>query len=203
MLKTYDFFSSEPIKELDEDNVIAIPTDTVYGLAIKYDSQIAYKKLIAAKGRDPLKPISVMFASNYDYHKLLITDSKIEKVIKYFLPGALTIVCNARKDAPYQTHLNTYKIGFRITADTKLDDFLKRLSYPLQVTSANISGNEALVNSDDVIKTFENKNEVTSIILGKCDSKIATTVVDLSTDKPKLLREGQIPFLKVVEIYNS
>ena len=81
MLKTYDFFSSEPIKELDEDNVIAIPTDTVYGLAIKYDSQIAYKKLIAAKGRDPLKPISVMFASDYDYHRLLITDSKIEKVI--------------------------------------------------------------------------------------------------------------------------
>lgn len=203
MLQIFTSFDREVIKELDAGKVIAFPTDTVYGFAIKYDDENAYKSLIKLKGRDPSKPISMMMSSTYDYSSLLVVDSKVKKVMERFLPGALTVIVKAKEDAPYQLHLGTYKIGVRISADEKLDKFLKELSYPLQVTSANRSNKETLFDSKRVIDEFKDDENLSSIILGQCKSKIATTVVDLTGDKPVLLREGEIPFNKVVEIYNS
>lgn len=203
MLKEYSFSSKEVVEELKNDEVVALPTDTVYGLAIKYDSLKAYKKLIALKGRDPLKPISVMFASNYNYNNLLYVDFKAKKVIDKFLPGALTIILKAKEDSPYQLHLNTYKIGFRITADKDLDYFLKKLDFPLQVTSANLSGEKTLYTSNDVIATFKDDENLSSIIVGECKSKIATTVVDLSEGIVDILREGEISKEEIEEVYYS
>lgn len=196
-----DTFLDENIKnKLLNDEVIALPTDTVYGFAIKYDSPIAYQKLIDIKGRSPDKPIALMFAPNYDYSNIIEVDCNSKKVIAKFFPGQVTLILKARNKVPYQTHLGSKKIGFRITAKKELNDFIASLNFPLQVTSANISGEKTLTNYQEVVDKFDN-SDVSMIVKGKCDSQISTTVVDLSNDKPVLIREGVIKFDDILKVY--
>lgn len=200
MIKVNTFLDEIIKTKLLNDEVIALPTDTVYGFAIKYDSKIAYEKLINIKGRSPNKPIALMFAPEFDYSSIVEVDSNSKKVIDKFFPGQVTLILKAKDNVPYQAHLGSNKIGFRITAKKDLNDFISRLNFPLQVTSANISKEKTLTTYEEVVEKFD-KSNVSLIVKGKCNSCVSTTVVDLSENKPILIREGVIKFDDIIKVY--
>lgn len=197
-------FTSSLAKEfLDKHLVLALPTETVYGLGVKWDSSEAYERLCQVKNRRPDKPIAVMAGTNFDLGKYFEISPRAKKVMNHFLPGPLTCLVKAKDIAPEQTHLGTFIAGIRIPDKKELLDFLNGLNYPLQVTSANISGQQALVHFNDVYDLFKDEPLVGGIIKGSCDSGRPTTVVDLTGDKIKVIRQGEITKEEIEAVFNQ
>ena len=203
IMQVLNDFSLAAKKILDEEYVLALPTETVYGVGIKWDSQLAYERLVKCKNRRPDKPIAVMCGRNFEFEKYFEITPVIKKVMKKFLPGPLTILVKVKDEAPYQTHLGTKVAGIRIPNEKNLLTFLDSLPYALQVTSANISGKPSTKDSNEVYKIFENSNDVKGIVLGKCESGIPTTVVSFVNDIPIIIREGEIKLEDINKVINE
>lgn len=202
-MKTISFEDQEAKDVIEEGYVLALPTETVYGLGVRWDSPIAYERLCEAKKRRPSKPIAVMCSDTFDLSKYFEMSEGAKRVMKTFLPGPLTCLVKAKNNAPEQTHLGTFVAGIRIPAKKELLSFLASLPYPLQVTSANMSGSPALKDYSDVEKTFENVPEVEAIVKGTCQSGTPTTVVDLTKEKPVILRQGEITEEEILSAFEG
>ena len=113
--KIYQSFEYEKIvSDLLEGQVVAFPTDTVYGLAIVYDDKESFDKLYQIKNRSITKPIAMMVASSSMIENVAFVDEKSQKVIDKLLPGALTIILNAKDNLPTHVTFNNPTVGIRI-----------------------------------------------------------------------------------------
>lgn len=188
------------IKVLNEHKIIGFPTETVYGLGIFYDDDIAYKDLVELKQREFTKPIAIMVNRHFDLDKFFVISDNARKIIYHFLPGPLTILLEAKNNFPLQCHLGTNIVGIRIPKNKRLQKLLKNVNKPLQVTSLNISGTSPITNYLDAMKTFGTNKNVGMILKGKCGSKVPTTIVDLTSNNIKIVREGEISRNDILEV---
>jgi len=188
---------------LAQGKVLALPTETVYGLGVRWDSPEAYETLCRVKNRRPSKPIAVMTGTHFPLDQYFEISPKIRRVMSAFLPGPLTVLVPAKKNAPLQTHLGTFVAGIRIPAKESLLTFLDSLPFPLQVTSANLSGKPATGKEEEVEEVFRNEKDVPAIVEGTCVSSVPTTVVDLTKDEPVLIRQGEIPLSEIQKIWEE
>ncbi len=200
-MEILSFQSPEAKEILEKGYILALPTETVYGVGVRWDNTKAYDRLCHAKNRRPDKPIAVMTGKSFDLGKYFEISAQTKKVMDAFLPGPLTCLVKAKSNAPEQTHLGTFIAGIRIPDKKELLDFLDSLGYPLQVTSANISGKPSTEDFNDVYATFEPCEDVKGIIKGTCTSGTPTTVVDLTGDKPVILRQGEITKEQIEKIF--
>ena len=190
------------VKVLQNDEVLALPTETVYGVAVVYDSKKAFDELVRVKQRSPEKPFALACASVQDSFAYIDVDEPTKKVMETFLPGELTVLVNAKKDLPWHVTLGTNVIGIRIPAYPYITELLKELGKPILLTSANISGQPTSRNYDDVLGYFDHK--IGGIVKGECTSKFASTIVNLSVPgKITLVREGPIPFEKIKQVWEE
>jgi L-threonylcarbamoyladenylate synthase len=196
-----EFTSPEAEKIVTEGYVLALPTETVYGVGVRWDDEKAYERLCACKRRRPDKAIAVMASDTFDLSPYFEITPAISRVMKAFLPGPLTVLVKAKKSAPYQTHLGTGIAGIRIPGKPELLAFLSLLPFPLQVTSANISGEPATSSFEEVRKTFEGSEEVKGIVKGTCVSSVPTTVVNLTGEKPIVIREGEVKLAEIEKAF--
>lgn len=203
-MKVTDFTDPKLISELENDNVVAIPTETVFGFAIKYDSKTAYKRLIELKHRDFNKPVAMMMSKSFLLSHLSCIESnlKIENVINNLMPGEITILVK-NISFPYQTHLGTNVVGIRVPNYEPLLKFLEKLDYPLQVTSANISSNPPLTKVEEIIEQFKGSKYLNYVVNGTTISNTPSTVIDLTTDVVKLIRVGNVSLNQIECIYNN
>lgn len=185
---------------LNNHKIVIFPTETVYGMAIYYDDEIAYNNLINLKKRSFDKPISIMVRSSFNLDDYFIISDKARRIINKFLPGPLTIILKLKTSFPYQSHLGIGNVGIRIPKDKKLQKLLNKVNKPLQVTSCNISNNKPCCSYKEANNLFGTNNEVGMIIKGKSKSNIPTTVVDLTTQDIKILREGEITKEMIMEV---
>ena len=199
--KIYQSFEYEKIvSDLLDGQVVAFPTDTVYGLAIVYDNKDAFDKLYQIKNRSITKPISMMVASSDIIHKVAFVDQKSQKVIDKLLPGALTIILNAKDNLPTHVTFNNPTVGIRIPNHQTTLNILNKVNKPLLVTSANISNSTDLIKAEDVFKQFN--GQIASLINEDATNGVASTVVNLTTSPIKVLRKGPIEeetILKIME----
>lgn len=159
--------------------VIAVPTDTVWGLAVDPSNHLAMQKLYRLKGRDAGKPL-VWMVADISLIPDLIIDSQATELMKRW-PGALTIIFR-RAD-------NT-TLGVRIPGHPWLIGLLQAWGKPLAVTSANLSGEPECVNRTHVEKLFGKHLDFygpESDLSGQ-----ASTVVDISSGVRKILRQGEL-----------
>ncbi len=186
-------FSDPRAKDiLLQGEVLALPTETVYGVGVRFDDENAYQRLCQCKGRSPSKPIAVRCGPDFPLDDYFLLTPAIKRVRKKFLPGPLTVLVKAKESAPYQTHLGTFVAGIRIPGKKELLDFLSSLPFALQVTSANRSGSPALKDRKNVIEVFKDSPLVKAIVEGKCESGTPTTVVSLVGDSPLIIRQGDV-----------
>lgn len=189
--------ATEIEKFLSLEECVAFPTETVFGLAVKYDSLSALNKLYDIKGRDASKAITLMLSSIDDISKYAEVDETADRLIKAFMPGKITLILKKKDivDDAFTSGLQT--IGIRIPDN----DFVLKLINtcgPLWVTSANKSGQENLVSSKQVYDMFN--KQIPLIVIGECKSKIASTVVDVSKGQVDILRIGDIDEKMIKEV---
>ena len=178
------------VEYLNNEEVIALPTETVMGLAIKASSFIAYQKLVEVKNRPSNKAFPFIVSSVEEIEKYAVLDEISKKIINAYMPGPLTIILKKRDCVDDRITNNKETIAIRIPDDKTLLKIVKELKEPILLTSANKSGENACLNSDEVNEIF--KDEVSLIIKGKCNYNIASTIVEIIDNKVNIIREGII-----------
>jgi len=174
------------------DGIIGYPTETVYGLGANAFSSAAITKIFQLKQRDHSKPILIIAA---DFHQVETCVAEVPELARQlaqsFWPGPLTIIFKA---APHLTRRllgDGDSIGIRIPANTICLELLRICGVPLTSTSANLAGAENPISAADVRKNFGQQLDMI-IDGGAASDHRPSTVIDLSGDKPVLVREGKI-----------
>ncbi len=177
--------SVEKIAEYARHEPVVIPTDTLYGLCMSVDGDIS--KVYRLKKRDLSKPIPIGVRDIEMMRSIVHLNSLAEKLVRSFMPGALTIVLWAKKRI-----FGWDKIAVRIPNHDIPLALMERIG-PITLTSANISGEKPPVTIDDTMRL----NVKYRIDCGRLGGK-ASTVIDL-TEGIKLIREGAIPYSRILE----
>lgn len=186
---------------LMEGAVVAFPTDTVFGLAVIYDDEDALHALKNAKVRPDTKPIPTMVGSIEQLEQVAVVTPIAKKLANAFMPGAITLIMK-KKDtvAEYVTNgLDT--IGIRMPDDSFVIDLIRKCGKPLLVTSANISGEETGITDQQVLDQLD--GAIDAIVLGEAAGKQASTIVDVSGDEVKVLRQGPIQESEILKVIHS
>lgn len=181
------------IKTLENDGIIIFPTDTVYGIGCNCFSEKAIKKIFDIKQRVQENPISVLTNNIEKMGKVAQKISeKQEKLIKEYMPGALTIILEKKQEVPGILTANLNTIGVRIPNNKIALQILEKFKYPLATTSVNIAGDNPGIEISDFIEEFKDKADII-IDGGKSKLGIASTVVSIGKDENiKILRQGGI-----------
>ena len=174
---------------LQNHKIIALPTDTVYGVGVMYGDLKDLQRLKNAKHRPETKPIPMMVSSIEHMELVAVVDERVKKIAEQFLPGALTLVLKVKDNVPkeYTNGLDT--IAIRIPDEPFILRVIDELNTPLLVTSANQSGAKTALTSDDVLEQLP---DIDGLVLGKCRALQASTIVDCTQEKLKILRPGPI-----------
>ena len=177
---------------INKDGVIIFPTDTVYGIGCNCYNENAINKIFELKGRDYSKPINVLIDSVDKIDQLASSISDIErKLIDKYMPGDLTIILKKNTNVPDLLTANLDSVGVRIPNNRIALEILKKVDIPLGTTSANISGEAALCDFNDVVSEFNGK--VDAIINGgESEIGVASTIVRVDDNEIKILRQGNL-----------
>jgi L-threonylcarbamoyladenylate synthase len=186
------------VQVLKNGGLVAIPTDTVYGLACALGNPIAIKRLYEVKGRDSSKPIAVLIGDT-DQLKLVAShiNRKATRLAKRYWPGALTLVLPRLVGLP-DILSSQPTVGVRMP-DHPFVLYLLRTAGPLAVTSANLSGAENPKTAQDVFNQLGDRIDLT-IDGGRCPGGVPSTVVDCSTTDLRILRVGAIPVEDILKV---
>lgn len=177
-------------KKILSGGVVCYPTDTIYGLATNPFCDHAVKKIFEIKGRDENKPIIVLIPKNFDLENFVEISDKAKKIIEKYWPGPLTIVFKAKQKFSNLVSAGLDTIALRMPNNPVTLKLLE-LAGPITSTSANISGQETINNPQKLKQIFNSKLE---IILdgGMVENQVASTLLDLTGEKPKILRQGSL-----------
>ncbi len=190
MIKRYKQTEIEKIVQiLKNDGIISIPTDTVYGICARINSKVAHDKLIKAKERPINKSFPVMCENEEQIKSIAIADQKAEKLIKTFMPGPITIVLRKKEELPNYITNGKDTIAIRMATSKTIEEIINKLGSPIFMTSANQSGKKECTNLEEIEK---NCPLLDGMIEGTVIFSKGSTIVDCSSDKIKILREGPI-----------
>ena len=187
-------------KFLDKNYCVAVPTETVYGLAGNAYSNVSVKKIFYLKKRPINNPLIVHY---YDINKLKedchINDDFI-KLYDKFSPGPITYVLKLKKNSKISKFVNNRQnsLAVRFPKHNLLRMLLKKLNYPLAAPSANISTRLSSVQASDVVDEFGSKIKYV-LDGGKCQIGLESTIINL-LDKPLILRLGGLDISKIEKV---
>ena len=176
----------EAIDIMADGGVILYPTDTVYGLGANIFNNDAVKRIYEIKKRDSSKPLSVLVEDMESMELIADLNKNSREIISKWLPGPFTFILNKRKIvSPYVSASS--KVGVRIP-DYRIARALASL-FPITTTSANLTNEDTLSNPQDILKQLGNDIDLV-IDVGDLNNAKPSTVIDLSTSKPTLIRNG-------------
>ena len=172
--------------------VVAFRTDTLYGLGADPFNQQAVLAIRKLKGREEGKPILVLIANRDDVDRFVAERSTLfDRVCERYWPGPLTLIGKARPELPEELTAGTGTVGIRLPADTDVRNLLRACGGALTATSANISGQSAARTAQEVESHFPTGIDLI-IDGGEVTITQPSTVLDLSGEEPRLIREGGI-----------
>ena len=188
---------------LNKNECVAIPTETVYGLAANAYSSKSVKKIYTLKKRPRNNPLIVHYSSLNQLKKDCELNKNFLILYKKFCPGPITFVLKLKKKSRISRIVTNNKktVAVRFPKNKLTQKLLKLLKYPLAAPSANISTKISPVSKDDVKEEFGNKIK---FILDGGRSKIGleSTIISL-VDKPRILRLGGIERIKINKALNK
>jgi L-threonylcarbamoyladenylate synthase len=193
------------ISVLAQDGVIVYPTDTLYGLGANALSEFAVRRVFRIKQRTLDRALPVLVRDIFWAEHLAYVYEKEKKVLAACWPGTVTAVLKKRPIVPNVLTGDTNTIGMRVAASEFTDALLARFGYPITSTSANVSGDVPSFDADEIIAMFEKGNYKPDLIIdaGKLMPSLPSTVLDLSSAHPKILRVGATDpktLLKLLEV---
>lgn len=183
---------NEAVKIIVSGGIVAYPTETFYGLGVKYNDYNALKKLYEIKQRPAEKAMPLIISSKNMLSLISPSINNItEKLMDIFWPGPLTILTAANRELSEFITAGTGKVAVRVPGQSFALDFARALKFPVTATSANISGRPASDNAEDVKKYF---GESLDLIIdgGKTSGGMPSTIVDATGEGLRIARSGAI-----------
>lgn len=174
---------------LNRDGVIVVPTETRYGLAVRTDHRRAFQKVFDIKSRGMENPSAIFIKNVEDISEYALETDVSRRLTAKFLPGALTLVLRARGDLDNPA-IHNGKIGLRVSSSPVIAALLGAVDFDLTATSANKSGAENPETIKEVAAIFGDEVDL-YLDGGRFDGPVST-VVDCSSDRAVILREGAI-----------
>lgn len=169
------------------------PTDTVYGICCRIDNINSIKKIFDIKKRDISKPFLVL-CDDFDSAKKYIIDdlnNQKKEIIQNFWPGPLTIIFNANvKNSDSIVRAGRDTLAVRVPDNKDITNIIKGVGVPLVAPSANISGQLAPANLNEV--SSEIIDAVDFIVDGECTIKSPSTIIDITKNGIEIVRAGNV-----------
>ena len=190
--KDYSEVIREAVMVLNYGGVIVYPTDTLYGLGANALNEIAVRKIFKIKERSLSRPLPIIVKNLIWAKELAHINPRNEGVLQKVWPGKTTVILPKKDLIPDITTAGQKTVGIRIANYAFLDVLLGKFGYPLSSTSANISGDDGTGEIDNIIKVFSKSEFKPDLIIdvGILPKSEPSTVLDLTTAKPKILRIG-------------
>ncbi len=196
----YNAAVSTAAEILGNGGIVAIPTETVYGLAASAKCEAAIKRVFDAKGRPQDNPLIVHISDMEMLGKVAcdIPDAAY-KCAEKFWPGPFTMVLKRTDAIAPCVSAGLDTVAVRMPADKIARDIISCSGLPLAAPSANISGSPSPTTAQHVISDMDGK--IDAVVIGNdCEVGVESTVVSLCTDIPRLLRPGGITVEQLREI---
>ena len=176
---------------LSENQILAFPTETVYGLGGNAFSKEVADRIYLIKQRPRNKPFPLLITLKWLKKLCLWNDSRIDDLIEAFWPGPLTLILNSNPNLPKHLKNNSGTLAVRFSSSAVVQRLIELGEYPLIGTSANRSGFPACTSADEVASHL--KDEVEIVIDGyNRTENLASTIVHCLTEPFKILRQGSI-----------
>ncbi|MGL4687158.1 MAG: L-threonylcarbamoyladenylate synthase [Fusobacteriaceae bacterium] len=203
LFKLADLDAEQMTEFFKNDSLIIYPTDTVYGIAGRIDSKNALGKIYAVKSRAFSSPLIALISNHSLIDKIAIVDldkkNILEKLIKSFWPGSLTIILRKKDFVPSIMVSNGETVGVRMPNHDFALKIIESAGGILPTTSANISGEKTPKTYDEISKEIKSSVDIV-IDGGECPIGIESTILDLSKKEIKILREGAISRKQIEDI---
>lgn len=181
---------------LDNSALIAVPTETVYGLICKHNDKEAIEKIYKLKNRDENKPLSILVSNIEQAKKYAIFNDLAARLAQSFWPGPLTLVVPSKNDEHNW-------IGIRIPKNNFLNQIISMLEKPVVATSINFQGMESAVVYEDIPEFFLENIDAIFDIYDNLPSASSSTVLKIKNDNQyEILRFGEITVTKIEEYIN-
>lgn len=186
------FAIDRAVKVLDEQGIIAFPTDTVYGLGCRADSAKAVKSIYKVKGRDFKNPLILFLGKTEELGKYSreLPDYS-DKLTRAFWPGPLTLVAKASPAVKQWGLDKDGTIGLRVPDNALLQEIIKAAGLPLATTSANRSGAAESFSAPEVMGSLPGPVDL-MLDGGEITRSFPSTVLDITGNHPVILRKGVI-----------
>jgi tRNA threonylcarbamoyl adenosine modification protein (Sua5/YciO/YrdC/YwlC family) len=178
------------VDALEAGEVIAYPTDTVYGLGCDLMNKRSVDRLYQIKGMDKAQPLAFICPDLSEIAKYAIVDNQIYRVLRRFLPGPYCFILEATREVPRLVQTKRKTIGIRIPNHEVTRAVVAGLGRPLISTTAQRPGGEPHVDAHEIDDDFKGLGLVLDAGAG---GVIPTTVVDLTQSPPVVVREGAGP----------
>lgn len=191
--KRYISCTDELVGIMRGGGLVAVPTETVYGLAGNGLDEKAVAEIYEVKGRPEVKPLSLMVhdaASMERYCESV--PPQAYTLAKKFWPGPLTIVMKAKPCVPEIVRAGGETVGLRCPDHPLTLELLEKSGVPFAAPSANPSGEPSPKNADSVLKYFDGKIDAV-LDGGECGIGCESTLIDLSRTPYRILRQGALP----------
>ena len=182
-----------------DNTLVVMPTDTVYGIAADAFEPEAVAALLAAKGRGRHMPPPVLVASTTTLDALASRmEPYVHTLAEAFWPGPLTLICRQQESLVWDLGETRGTVAIRMPADENALALLRRTG-PLAVSSANLTGRPA---ATTVEEAEEQLGESVAVYLdgGPAGSGVPSTIVDCTSDLPRVVRSGAITVEQIVEL---
>jgi len=181
----------EAVRVLRDGGLVCYPTDTVYGIGAAAGDDAAVRRLFAVKGRSPDKPLPLLLADVSDAARVAEVTPLAKALAGRFWPGALTIVM--RKAASYRSLAlaGGDTVALRVPDHGLVRRMVRALGEPITGTSANRTGRQAPISAAEVAVQM---GEMVELIIdgGQSRTRLESTVIDITRDKPEIVREGAV-----------
>ena len=183
--------------------VVAFPTETVYGLGANALNPQAVAKIFAAKGRPQDNPLIVHIARKEDIDSLTTgLNANARKIMEHFMPGPLTIIVPKAEIIPDVTSAGLDTVGVRFPINKYAQEFILACGCPIAAPSANLSGRPSPTNAQDVLEDMQGK--VAGILDGgSCGVGLESTVVDTTSPVPTICRPGGVTYEMLTEVLGA
>lgn len=174
---------------LKRGGLVAVPTETVYGLAAIGTDAEAVSEIYRVKGRPPEKPISLLVDGTDAFGLCEDVPESAYMLADKFWPGPLTIVLKRTPAVPDIVAAGGQTVGLRCPRHPVALGIIRAAGVPLAAPSANISGKTSPKNAADVMAALGGRIDAV-VDGGQCDVGIESTIVDLTGPTPRILRQG-------------
>jgi L-threonylcarbamoyladenylate synthase len=176
---------------LKKGGIIIFPTETVYGIGALMKNKKAVSRIYQLRNRPKNKALLILIASKGDLNKFVYLNSRAKKIINKFWPGPLTIIFKKKNNVPNFITAKKKTVAIRMPENKFLLALIKKVGQPIVAPSANLSGRSSSIAANGTLEDFFSKVD---LILdgGKTKYRKESTILDLTQESPKILREGAI-----------